>query len=123
MESNKIFNTFYRKDGRVKAIRDALDAEGFTDVSILAYTAKYASAYYGPFRDALDSHPGFGDKKTYQQDPANGREALIEAALDAAEGADMLMVKPGMPYLDIILRLRQSTNLPIGTYTYTNLPV
>lgn len=84
-------------DGRVGAIRDALDSEGFTDVSILAYTAKYASAYYGPFRDALDSHPGFGDKKTYQQDPANGREALIEAALDAAEGADMLMVKPGMP--------------------------
>jgi porphobilinogen synthase len=80
-------------DGRVGAIRDALDAEGFTDVSILAYTAKYASAFYGPFRDALDSHPGFGDKKTYQQDPANGREALVEAALDAAEGADMLMVK------------------------------
>ncbi|CAN0242243.1 unnamed protein product, partial [Phaeothamnion confervicola] len=72
-------------DGRVGAIRDALDAEGFTDTSILAYTAKYASAYYGPFRDALDSHPGFGDKKTYQQDPANGREALVEAALDAAE--------------------------------------
>ena len=85
----------------MKAIRDALDSEGFTDVSILSYTAKYASAYYGPFRDALDSHPGFGDKKTYQQDPANGREALIEAALDAAEGADMLMVKPGMPYLDV----------------------
>ncbi len=74
-------------DGRIGAIRDALDAEGFVDVSILAYTAKYASAYYGPFRDALDSHPGFGDKKTYQQDPANGREALIEAALDAQEGA------------------------------------
>ena len=103
-------------DGRVGAIRDALDAEGFTDVSILAYTAKYASAYYGPFRDALDSHPGFGDKKTYQQDPANGREALIEAALDVAEGADMLMVKPGMPYLDIIYRLRESTNLPIAAY-------
>jgi porphobilinogen synthase len=98
------------QDGRVKAIRDALDSEGFTDVSILSYTAKYASAYYGPFRDALDSHPGFGDKKTYQQDPANGREALIEAALDAAEGADMLMVKPGMPYLDVIrppLRIKQ----------------
>jgi porphobilinogen synthase len=82
-------------DGRIGYIRDALDAEGFTDVSIMAYTAKYASAYYGPFRDALDSHPGFGDKKTYQQDPANGREALIEAALDVAEGADILMVKPG----------------------------
>ena len=92
-------------DGRIGAIRDALDAEGFVDVSILAYTAKYASAYYGPFRDALDSHPGFGDKKTYQQDPANGREALIEAALDAQEGADMLMVKPGMPYVLILLIL------------------
>jgi porphobilinogen synthase len=103
-------------DGRVAAIRDALDSEGFTDVSILAYTAKYASAYYGPFRDALDSHPGFGDKKTYQQDPANGREALVEAALDVAEGADMLMVKPGMPYLDIIYRLKTHTNLPIAAY-------
>jgi porphobilinogen synthase len=98
-------------DGRVMALRDALDSEGFTDVSILAYTAKYASAYYGPFRDALDSHPGFGDKKTYQQDPANSREALIEAQLDAAEGADMLMVKPGLPYLDIIKLLKDNTNL------------
>lgn len=103
-------------DGRVGAIRDALDSEGFTDVSILAYTAKYASAYYGPFRDALDSHPGFGDKKTYQQDPANGREALIEAALDASEGADMLMVKPGMPYLDVIRRLKDNSDLPIAAY-------
>jgi len=103
-------------DGRVGAIRDALDAEGFTDVSILAYTAKYASSYYGPFRDALDSHPGFGDKKTYQQDPANGREALIEARLDELEGADMLMVKPGLPYLDVILRLRQESSLPIAAY-------
>jgi porphobilinogen synthase len=103
-------------DGRVAAIRDALDSEGFTDVSILSYTAKYASAYYGPFRDALDSHPGFGDKKTYQQDPANGREAIVEAHLDVAEGADMLMVKPGMPYLDVILRLRQETNMPIAAY-------
>lgn len=82
-------------DGRIGAIRAALDQEGFTDVSIMAYTAKYASAFYGPFRDALDSHPGFGDKKTYQMDPANGREALIEMALDQAEGADILMVKPG----------------------------
>jgi porphobilinogen synthase len=106
----------YFQDGRVKAIRDALDSEGFTDVSILAYTAKYASAYYGPFRDALDSHPGFGDKKTYQQDPANGREALIEAALDAAEGADMMMVKPGMPYLDVIRRLKDASPLPIAAY-------
>jgi porphobilinogen synthase len=103
-------------DGRVGAIRDALDAEGFTEVSILAYTAKYASAYYGPFRDALDSHPGFGDKKTYQQDPANGREALIEADLDVEEGADMLMVKPGMPYLDVILRLKQHQHLPVAAY-------
>eukprot|EP00639_Heterosigma_akashiwo_P006103 CAMPEP_0194577344 /NCGR_PEP_ID=MMETSP0292-20121207/12160_1 /TAXON_ID=39354 /ORGANISM="Heterosigma akashiwo, Strain CCMP2393" /LENGTH=384 /DNA_ID=CAMNT_0039429701 /DNA_START=89 /DNA_END=1243 /DNA_ORIENTATION=- len=103
-------------DGRVGAIRDALDSEGFTDVSILAYTAKYASAYYGPFRDALDSHPGFGDKKTYQQDPANGEEALIEAALDAQEGADMLMVKPGMPYLDVIRRLKDNSHLPIAAY-------
>jgi len=103
-------------DGRVKALRDALDSEGFTDVSILAYTAKYASAYYGPFRDALDSHPGFGDKKTYQQDPSNGREALIEAALDQAEGADMLMVKPGMPYLDVIRRLKDFSPLPIAAY-------
>ena len=103
-------------DGRVGAIRDALDADGFTDVSILAYTAKYASSYYGPFRDALDSHPGFGDKKTYQQDPANGRESFIEAALDEFEGADMLMVKPGLPYLDVIYRLGQASNLPIAAY-------
>ena len=103
-------------DGRVGAIREALDAEGFADVSILAYTAKYASSYYGPFRDALDSHPGFGDKKTYQQDPANGREAFIEASLDEMEGADMLMVKPGLPYLDVIYRLRQASNLPIAAY-------
>merc|ERR1719424_1959874 len=103
-------------DGRVGAIRDSLDSEGFTDVSIMAYTAKYASAYYGPFRDALDSHPGFGDKKTYQQDPANGREALIEAQMDELEGADILMVKPGMPYLDIIHRLKQTTNLPVAAY-------
>jgi porphobilinogen synthase len=98
------------------AIRDALDSEGFTDVSILAYTAKYASSYYGPFRDALDSHPGSGDKKTYQMDPANGRESLVEAAMDAAEGADMLLVKPGMPYLDIIRRLKDYSPLPIAAY-------
>lgn len=103
-------------DGRIGAIRDALDSEGFTDTSIMAYTAKYASAFYGPFRDALESHPGFGDKKTYQQNPANGREAMIEAALDIAEGADILMVKPGMPYLDVIYRLRQASSLPIAAY-------
>jgi len=108
-------------DGRVGAIRDALDSEGFTDVSIVAYTAKYASAFYGPFRDALDSAPRESsnappNKKTYQMDPANSREALIEAQLDAAEGADMLMVKPGMPYLDIIKLLKDNTNLPIAAY-------
>jgi porphobilinogen synthase len=103
-------------DGRVGALRLALDAEGFTDVGIISYCAKYASAFYGPFRDALDSHPGFGDKKTYQQDPANGREALVEAHLDAAEGADMLMVKPGVPYLDVIHRLRNEVDLPIAAY-------
>jgi len=103
-------------DGRIGAIRMALDAEGHVDVGIISYCAKYASAFYGPFRDALDSHPGFGDKKTYQQDPANGREALIEAGLDAAEGADMLMVKPGVPYLDVVRRLRDGTDLPIAAY-------
>lgn len=108
-------------DGRVGAIRDALDSYGFTDVSIVSYCAKYASAYYGPFRDALDSAPRESsnappNKKTYQMDPANGREALVEAALDVAEGADMLMVKPGLPYLDIIWRLKSATNLPISAY-------
>lgn len=108
-------------DGRVGAIRDALDSYGFTEVSIVSYTAKYASAFYGPFRDALDSAPRESsnappNKKTYQMDPANGREALVEAALDVAEGADMLMVKPGMPYLDIIYRLKEATNLPISAY-------
>lgn len=103
-------------DGRVAAIRDALDAEGFTEVSILSYTAKYASAFYGPFRDALDSAPRFGDKKTYQMDPANAREALREAILDEDEGADILMVKPAGPYLDVIRLLREETTLPIAAY-------
>jgi porphobilinogen synthase len=103
-------------DGRVAAIRDALDAAGFSHVSILAYTAKYASAFYGPFRDALDSAPRFGDKKTYQMDPANAREALRELALDEAEGADMVMVKPAGPYLDVIRELRENTALPIAAY-------
>jgi porphobilinogen synthase len=88
-------------DGRVGAMRQALDAEGFTDVSIMSYTAKYASAFYGPFRDALESAPKFGDKKTYQMNPANVREALIEAELDFEEGADILMVKPAFSYLDV----------------------
>lgn len=103
-------------DGRVGAIRDALDAEGFSEVSILAYTAKYASAFYGPFREALDSAPKSGDKKTYQMDPANAREALREAELDEDEGADMLMVKPAGPYLDVIRRLREQTPLPLAAY-------
>ncbi|MCB9526892.1 MAG: porphobilinogen synthase [Myxococcales bacterium] len=103
-------------DGRVGAIRDTLDEAGHTDVSILAYTAKYASSFYGPFRDALDSAPRFGDKKTYQMDPANVREALREVALDEAEGADMLMVKPAGPYLDVIRLVRESTALPVAAY-------
>ena len=103
-------------DGRVGALRQALDQEAFSEIAILSYTAKYASAYYGPFRGALDSAPKAGDKKTYQMDPANAREAEREAALDAAEGADMLMVKPAGPYLDIIHRLRQQTALPIAAY-------
>ena len=103
-------------DGRVGYIREALDREGFQNTLIMSYTAKYASGYYGPFRDALDSAPKKGDKKTYQMDPANGTEALREAALDEAEGADILMVKPGLPYLDIIYRLKQSFTLPIAAY-------
>jgi len=103
-------------DGRVGAIREALDDAGFQDTGILAYTAKYASAFYGPFRDALDSAPRAGDKKTYQMDPANRREALLEADLDEAEGADMLMVKPGLPYLDVLRELRDRTTLPLAAY-------
>jgi porphobilinogen synthase len=103
-------------DGRVGAIRRALDKGGFQDVLILAYTAKYASAFYGPFREALDSAPRAGDKKTYQMDPANSREAVRELRLDEAEGADMVMVKPAGPYLDVIARLRASTDLPVAAY-------
>lgn len=103
-------------DGRVAALRQALDDEDFSDVSIMSYSAKYASAYYGPFRGALDSAPKAGDKKTYQMDPANAREALREAMMDEAEGADILMVKPAGPYLDIISHLRGSTTLPIAAY-------
>lgn len=103
-------------DGRIGAIRGTLDAAGFEEVSILAYTAKYASAFYGPFRDALDSAPKFGDKKTYQMDPANSREALRELELDELEGADIVMVKPAGPYLDIIRRLREATALPVAAY-------
>ena len=103
-------------DGRVGYIRQVLDNNGFTNVSIMSYCAKYASAFYGPFRDALNSAPKFGDKKTYQMNPANQREALIEAGLDEAEGADFLMVKPGLPYLDVIKLLKDHTELPIAAY-------
>jgi porphobilinogen synthase len=103
-------------DGRVGRIRAALDAEGFTDTAILSYAVKYASCFYGPFREAADCAPKFGDRAGYQMDPANAREALREAALDEAEGADLLMVKPALPYLDVIARLRDATTLPIGAY-------
>ncbi len=105
-------------DGRVGAIRDALEAEGFVNTRILAYSAKYASAFYGPFRDAVGSasNLGKGGKQTYQMDPANSDEALREVALDIAEGADMVMVKPGMPYLDIIRRIKDSTGMPTFAY-------
>lgn len=103
-------------DGRVGYIRDLLDQNGFTDTSIMSYTAKYASAFYGPFRDALDSAPKFGDKKTYQMNPANAQEALIEADLDLEEGADFLMVKPALSYLDVIKLLHDNYPLPIAAY-------
>lgn len=103
-------------DGRIGYLRDALDRENYTDVSIMSYTAKYASAFYGPFRDALDSAPKSGDKKSYQMNPANKREAIMEAELDEAEGADILMVKPAICYLDVIQTLRETTNLPITAY-------
>jgi len=103
-------------DGRVGYIRMALDETNFQNKMIMSYTAKYASGYYGPFREALDSAPKKGDKKTYQMDPANSTEALREAELDTAEGADILMVKPGLPYLDIIYRLKEMSTLPIAAY-------
>jgi porphobilinogen synthase len=103
-------------DGRVGHIRSVLDKNGFTEVSIMSYTAKYASGFYNPFRDALDSAPKFGDKKTYQMNPANKREALIEAKLDAEEGADFLMVKPALAYLDVIHLLKSNSHLPIAAY-------
>ena len=103
-------------DGRVGYIRQSLDDAGFTDVGIISYTAKYASAFYGPFRDALSSAPKFGDKKTYQMDPANKFEALREMELDTLEGADMLMVKPALSYLDVIHLLKENSDLPIAAY-------
>ena len=103
-------------DGFVQAIREALDESGFTEIPILSYAAKYASAYYGPFRDAAESSPQFGDRRTYQMDPGNGREALKEVELDILEGADMLMVKPALSYMDIIWRVKEITNLPVAAY-------
>lgn len=103
-------------DGRVMAIREALDDAGFTEVGICSYCVKYASAFYGPFREALDSTPRAGDKKTYQMDPANVREALREVELDESEGADILMVKPGLPYLDVVRFVRENSALPIAVY-------
>jgi len=103
-------------DGRVGVLRAALDDAGFSDLPILAYSAKFASAYYGPFREAADSTPAFGDRRSYQMDPANGDEALREVALDVEEGADMLMVKPALPYLDVIRRVKERFNLPLVAY-------
>ncbi len=103
-------------DGRVAAIRDILDGNGFESLPVMSYAVKYASAFYGPFREAAESAPQFGDRKTYQMDPANGREALREAAADEAEGADILMVKPAGPYLDIIRQVRDSFDLPVAAY-------
>jgi porphobilinogen synthase len=103
-------------DGRVGFLRNALDKNGFTDVSIMSYTAKYTSGFYNPFREALDSAPKFGDKKTYQMNPANRREALLEAQLDTQEGADFLMVKPALAYLDVIRLLKDNCSLPIAAY-------
>ncbi|MBO6305126.1 MAG: porphobilinogen synthase [Selenomonadaceae bacterium] len=103
-------------DGRVAAIRSALDAENFANVSIMSYAVKYASAYYGPFRDAANSAPQFGNRKQYQMDPANAREALKETALDIEEGADIIMVKPALSYLDIVSKVRENINLPLAVY-------
>lgn len=103
-------------DGRVGAIRETLEANGFADTAIMSYSAKYASAFYGPFRDAADSAPSFGDRKSYQMDPANWRQAMREIQLDIEEGADIVMIKPALPYLDIICRARQRFDVPIAAY-------
>jgi porphobilinogen synthase len=103
-------------DGRVGAIRRKLDANGFADIAIFSYAAKYCSAFYGPFRDAAQSAPQSGDRRSYQMDPANAREALREVALDIEEGADMIMVKPALAYLDIIQRVRERFDVPVGAY-------
>jgi porphobilinogen synthase len=104
-------------DGRVAAIRSALDAEGHEDTAIMAYSAKYASAFYGPFREAADSTPQFGDRRSYQMDPANAMEAMREVALDVDEGADIVMVKPALPYLDVIARVKGEFGLPVAAYS------
>jgi porphobilinogen synthase len=103
-------------DGRVGALRSQLDAEGHTDTPIIAYSAKYASAFYGPFREAAESAPAFGDRRAYQMDPANADEAVREARLDMEEGADMVMVKPALPYLDVIRRVKEETRMPVAAY-------
>ena len=103
-------------DGRVAAIRSELDHEGFENTPIMAYAAKYASAFYGPFREAAESAPQFGDRRSYQMDPANAREALLETGLDIEEGADIVMVKPALPYLDVLRRVRETTDLPLAAY-------
>jgi porphobilinogen synthase len=103
-------------DGRVGAIRQRLDENGFEDVAILSYAAKYCSAFYGPFREAAQSSPQFGDRRSYQMDPANVREALREVALDIEEGADIIMVKPAMPYLDVVQRVREQFDVPVAAY-------
>lgn len=103
-------------DGRVKTIREALDQNGFKDIPIMSYAAKHASGFYGPFREAAESTPQFGDRMSYQMDPANAREAIRETALDVQEGADIIMVKPALPYLDIIRAVREKFNLPVGAY-------
>ncbi len=103
-------------DGRILVMRDALEEMGFHQTGIMAYSAKYASSYYGPFRDALDSAPGFGDKKTYQMNPANSLEAIKEAISDEQEGADIVMVKPGLPYLDIVRAVKESVHVPVSVY-------
>ena len=103
-------------DSRIGAIRETFEKEGIHDVGIMAYSAKYASCFYGPFRDALDSAPGFGDKKTYQMNPANRLEAIKEATLDVQEGADIVMVKPGLPYLDIVREVKNAVNVPVSVY-------
>jgi porphobilinogen synthase len=104
-------------DGRVGAIRQALDDKGFTHIPIMAYSAKFASAYYGPFRDAAESPPQFGDRKSYQMDPGNLQEALREVALDIQEGADIVMVKPALPYLDVIYAVKDSFDVPVAAYS------